>query len=110
MMVILGIGITSIQNKKELYIVARFYMKCPFCGGEMVLGHIQPIGLRSAFWLPDNVGIKNLGPGFLTVDKIKHVGGHIIGEATNFGVLSTSLTDSLLCQKCSLLITKLKNQ
>lgn len=57
----------------------------------MVLGHIQPIGFRSAFWLPDNVGIKNLGPGFLTVDKIEHAGGHIIGEATNFGVLSTSL-------------------
>lgn len=85
-------------------------MKCPFCGGEMVLGHIQPMGLRSAFWLPDNVGIKNLGPGFLTVDKIKHVGGHIVGEATNFGLLSASLTDSFLCQKCSLLITKLKDQ
>ena len=85
-------------------------MKCPFCGEEMVLGHIQPIGLRSAFWLPDNVGIKDLGPGFLTANKIKHVGGHIIGESTNFGVLSASLTDSFLCQKCSLLITKLKNQ
>ena len=73
----------------------------------MVLGHIQPMGLRSAFWLPDNVGIKDLGHGFLTVKGIEQVGGHVIGNATNFGLLSASLSDSLLCQKCNLLITKL---
>ena len=73
----------------------------------MVLGHIQPIGWRSAFWLPDNVGMKDLGPGFLTVKSVEQVGGHLIGNATSFGLLSTSLSDSLLCQKCNLLITKL---
>lgn len=82
-------------------------MNCPFCGEEMVLGHIQPIGLRAAFWLPDNVGIKDLGPGFLTVKGVEQLGGHIIGTATSFGLLSTSLTDSLFCQKCNLLITQL---
>lgn len=82
-------------------------MFCPFCGKKMVLGHIQPVGIRSAFWLPDNVGIKDLGHGFLTVKRVEKAGGHIIGTATNFALLSTSLSDSLLCQKCNLLITKL---
>lgn len=82
-------------------------MVCPFCGEEMVLGRIPPIGIRSAFWLPDNVRIEDLGPGFLTVNKIEKLGGHILGTATNFGLLSTSLNKSYLCQKCNLLITQL---
>lgn len=82
-------------------------MVCPYCGEEMVLGRIPPIGFRSAFWLPYNVRMEDLGLGFLTVNKIEKFGGRIIGIATNYGLLSASLCKSYLCQKCNLLITQL---
>lgn len=73
----------------------------------MILGRIPPIGIRSAFWLPANVRIKDLGPGFLTVNKIEELGGRVLGTATNFALLSTSSSNSFLCQKCNLLVTQL---
>ena len=80
-------------------------MVCPFCGEEMILGHIQPIGAKSTFWLPHNARLKALEP--LTVKSIERVGGRVIGTATPFGLLSATLSDTLLCPKCNVLITKL---
>lgn len=81
-------------------------MKCPYCGTEMILGHIQPLGLRATFWIPENVSVKEIGF-FLTVDGVRKVGGYPIGVATNIGFFSAQLADSFLCEQCKFLITKL---
>lgn len=82
-------------------------MKCPFCGEEMVLGHIRPIGGRAPVWLPGDLEVTDLRPRPFTVKNVERAGGRVIGKAINFAVLYTSLADSLLCKKCNLLITQL---
>lgn len=82
-------------------------MQCPFCGEEMVSGHIRPIGGRAPVWLPGDLDVTDLRPRPFTVKNVERAGGRVIGKAINFAVLYTSLADSLLCKKCNLLITKL---
>lgn len=82
-------------------------MKCPFCGEEMILGHIQPTGFVSVFWLPMNVDYKDLCKRSLTVQKIEEAGGRILGTATNHLLLSATLCDTFLCKTCNYLISQL---
>lgn len=81
-------------------------MNCPFCGGEMVLGRIQPLGLRAPFWLPDDRQAQDIGP-FLTARAVEKVGGRVIGKTTKLAFIARTLPASLLCKKCDFLITKL---
>ncbi len=87
-------------------------MKCPFCGEEMVLGHIQPVGGRVPVWLPGSLTVTDLRPHFFTVKNVERAGGCVIGRAISFGVLyrasdKASRPDSMWCKKCDVLITKL---
>lgn len=81
-------------------------MTCPFCGEEMVLGRIRPMGLRAPFWLPDDYQAHSMGP-FLTTKGVESIGGRVIGKAAKIGFIAYSLPASLLCRKCDFLITKL---
>ena len=72
----------------------------------MVLGRIQPIGLRTPFWLPDGVRPQDLGLA-LSVQSVEAAGGRVIGDATTPFFFARNLPASMLCKKCSFLITKL---
>lgn len=80
-------------------------MKCPFCGAEMVPGHIQPFGLRAPFWLPDDVELPRSS--FLSTKVVESVGGRVIGRASCLAFLAQTLSPTHLCPKCDFLITQL---
>lgn len=80
-------------------------MKCPFCEAEMIPGHIQPIGLRAPFWLPDDVELPQRS--FLSTKVVESVGGRVIGRASQAAFIARTLSPTHLCPKCDFLITQL---
>lgn len=85
-------------------------MKCPYCGEEMTLGYIQPAGGRNPCWLPEPLKSNWLGFRYFSVGSIEQAGGRVLGTTTEQGLFCTSLSDSLLCPRCDILITKLEDK
>ena len=83
-------------------------MKCPYCGEEMVPGHIETQAGHPAFWLPHQMNLREASGSLLvSVKRVEESGGKLLGRRSIPHFLHMLPFESMCCRKCDILITPL---
>lgn len=83
-------------------------MKCPYCGEEMVPGHIETQAGHPAFWLPHQMNLREAsGSILLSVKRVEASGGKLLGRRSIPFFPHMRPFESMRCRKCDILITPL---
>lgn len=79
-------------------------MKCPYCSSDLVSGFVFAPSSHALYWLPNG---QELGSSIISPNNIKKAGGLVLGEISKVGFFSTQRPETLYCNKCKVLITKI---
>lgn len=90
------------QEKKD--------MPCPECGGPMARGRLYSPAEQGIYWLPDTVGIGDMGGWVLTEEKIQAAEGVVLDRLRRVGFLAKERPDSYCCKACGLLLTRMEGK